>query len=637
MALRRVVTLLLLALDVEGLGIYGVYLPYREDIDGLRAVAVILVVIFHAFPAALTGGYVGVDVFFVISGYVITRKYFTQMTEGTFSFWKFYQARARRLLPALSIVIGATVMFGGLILLPIRYENLGLHGIAGSLFFPNFLVWTEVGYFDAAAETKPLLHLWSLGIEEQFYLLWPLLLILFARTQKKAIAFLAVIVVASFIYSIIETDLSQATAYYNPLARLWELGTGGLIAVAIPNPKRRNIVSFFGLVLISCSAALLTKSSEFPGWRAAAPVVGSALILAYGASFLERRLLIEVGKISYPAYLWHWPLITFATISGLTSAWIMGSIVIASFILAWLTTALVETPIRFGCLSQRSPAIASSMAALVLLMSAAVWFSSGLPQRYPAEIRSAIDTMRYDPVAGARAQTCWIANTATSEFGKECSAGQTLIWGDSHAGRLYTGFSEDRDGQVAQFTRDACLPSFGTNSTVCERSNNDIVNRIAELKPDKLIIFAFWTYLINSEELRRSQMSSLARAVVELRKSVKQIVILGPAPYWSPDLPTRVYENWKSSGTILDRIRPSDVGYKQLDSDLAAVARTSGAQFISIYNAMCNEAGCITHGSSPKGELISWDYGHLTKAGANFVADLVRTEAHTSLERLDLK
>jgi hypothetical protein len=330
-------------------------------------------------------------------------------------------------------------------------------------------------------------------------------------------------------------------------------------------------------------------------------------------------------------------LISFATIAGLTSASTMGAVVVVSFVLAWLTTSLVENPIRFGQFSYRAPAIASSMAALVLLISAAVWFSSGLPQRYPAEIRPVLDTMRYDPAAGARAQTCWIEATATGEFGKECSAGQTLIWGDSHAGRLYTGFSEDRDGQVAQFTRDACRPSFGTNSTVCERSNNDIVNKIAELKPNKLIIFAFWADLANSEELKRSQMSSLARAVNELRKSVKHIVILGPAPLWSPDLPTQVYENWKSSGKILDRIRPSNVDYQQLDSDLATVARTVGAQFISVYSAMCNEAGCITHGSSPRGELISWDYGHLTKAGANFVADLVRAEAHTSLKRSDVK
>ncbi len=479
----------------------------------------------------------GVDVFFVISGYVITRKYFPQMTEGTFGFWKFYQARARRLLPALSIVIGATVIFGGFILLPLRYENLGLQGIAGSLFFPNFLAWTEVGYFDAAAETKPLLHLWSLGIEEQFYLLWPLLLILFARTQKKAIAFLAVIVVASLIYSIIDTDLSQATACYRPAGS--PLGTrnrAGLSRSPIPDSKRRNIVSFsasyssyaarpFSQNQANSPAGVLRPCCRIrPDTRLRREFLG-APVTHRGRKDQLPRLPVALA----PDHLRH-DFRSYICVDHGTHRHRQFHSSLANYCTGRNSNSLRTSQPARACycsLDGRSRPFDERRGMV----------QQRPPQRYPAEIRSVIDTMRYDPVAGARAQTCWIANTATSEFGKECSAGQTLIWGDSHAGRLYTGFSEDRDGQVAQFTRDACLPSFGTNSTVCERSNNDIVNRIAELKPDKLIIFAFWTHLVNSEELKRSQMSSLARAVVELRKSVKQIVILGPRRTGHPTCP----------------------------------------------------------------------------------------------------
>src|ERR1700731_4477337 len=194
---------------------------YRADIDGLRAAAVALVVGFHAFPAVISGGFVGVDVFFVISGYLITGLILDRQATGRFSIKDFYVRRARRILPALGTVITATLVIGWFVLLPVAYEQLGLHALAGSLFFPNLIFWSEAGYFDFAAKAKPLLHLWSLGIEEQFYMIWPALLIAARRWRANTTLILCAFAALSLIYSSIEVFSNTVAAFYSPLSRLW--------------------------------------------------------------------------------------------------------------------------------------------------------------------------------------------------------------------------------------------------------------------------------------------------------------------------------------------------------------------------------------------------------------------------------
>src|ERR1700722_19961193 len=266
---------------------------YRADIDGLRAVAVALVVAFHAFPAAVTGGFVGVDVFFVISGYLISGLILSDLRASNFSFARFYARRVRRIFPALAVVLAAAVVFGWLRLPPARYQSLGLHTLAGAFFFPNLLSWSEVGYFDLAAETKPLLHLWSLGVEEQFYLVWPLLLLILRG--RWLTAGLSVIVAVSFAYSFYATGHDSAAAFYAPWSRLWELGIGGILASTNWRVKGREFISVLGVGLVVVSTIILNDTSPFPGALALLPVGGAALVIVFGSRLLANNWPVSIG------------------------------------------------------------------------------------------------------------------------------------------------------------------------------------------------------------------------------------------------------------------------------------------------------------------------------------------------------
>ena len=595
---------------------------YRPDIDGLRAVAVVLVVAFHAFPNLVSGGFIGVDVFFVISGYLITGIILSGLNSFDFSLTGFYARRARRILPALAVVLAGILAIGWSQLLPATYRSLGLHTLAGALFFPNLLSWSEVGYFAAAAEAKPLLHLWSLGVEEQFYLVWPLLLVILSKRPKWLIASLSVIAATSFLYSCYATAHQPAAAFYSPLSRLWELAVGGILAAANLRVRNRSFGSLFGIALIVGSAIFLKKTSPFPGALALIPVLGTALVIVFGSNVLNDKWLVSLGLISYPLYLWHWPLLSFASIAGVTSVPVKVAIVAASFVLATLTTVFIERPVRFGRIRQSGVAVSAAAMVVIVACSALVWRSGGVPWRYPGEIRPVLATMQYDPASNARADKCWLSATSPFEdFNPECGIGATLIWGDSHAGRLYTGLKQDGI-DVAQFVRDGCVPSLGSDNEVCARSNAAILRKIAELRPKKVILFAAWTTYkdYGSGDVRNS---GLAATLGDLKKIVDDVVVIGPTPLWSPDLPTQVYTSWRSSGGLPDRLPPTPTAYRKVDEALAAVSAASHVRFISAFDALCNEAGCLTHTPRSKAELLSWDYGHLTTAGAAFIAALL--------------
>jgi len=334
---------------------------YRPDIDGLRAIAVLCVVIYHAFPSLIQGGFVGVDVFFVISGYLISKHILEELNDGAFRIRTFYARRVRRIFPALSVVLLACFIMGWVILSPGEYKQLGRHIFAGALFLSNFLLWKEAGYFDSAAETKPLLHLWSLGIEEQFYVVWPLLLILFWRFRRHLGWMLVGVFGISLTYSLYKVHYDTVADFYSPLTRFWELAMGaGLAFLARQNisasKASRSPISIFGLLLI-IAAALVTKNNFlFPGAWALIPTVGAALMIFAGAkAWANRRLLsipllVWIGLISYPLYLWHWPMLVFARImeSGTPSIKVRFWLVAASFFLAWSTYKAVERPIRKG-------------------------------------------------------------------------------------------------------------------------------------------------------------------------------------------------------------------------------------------------------------------------------------------------
>ena len=384
---------------------------YRADIDGLRALAVLSVVLFHAFPEKLRGGFVGVDLFFVISGFLIGSILLVNLQRGTFSFADFYARRIRRIFPALFVVMASTLAFGWFALFPDEFAQLGKHALGGAGFVANFVLWDEVGYFDTAAETKPFLHLWSLGIEEQFYIFWPVLL-LFARRRRGTMLALALVLgTASFLVNVVGLHKYPSATFYSPASRVWELLAGAVLAwmrvngytltagvrlhgkdkaaIDFDSPRARNVQSWIGLLLVIVALLTLKSSRPFPGWSALLPVTGAVLLIAAGPQawvnrhLLSNRLLVGIGLVSYPLYLWHWPLLSFAQIieSGKPAQSIKLACLGAALVLAGLTWRCVERPLR-GTAHGRAK-VALLVVAMLALAGAggATWLNGGLPTR----------------------------------------------------------------------------------------------------------------------------------------------------------------------------------------------------------------------------------------------------------------
>ena len=340
---------------------------YRSDIDGLRAFAVLSVVLFHAFPEFISGGFIGVDVFFVISGFLISTIIFERLEQRDFSFVDFYARRVRRIFPALILVLVTSFILGWCILFVGEYKQLGKHIAGGAGFIANLILWSESGYFDNLADTKPLLHLWSLGIEEQFYIVWPPILWAAWHFRVRCLPIIFAIGLASFVFNLYGIAIHPVATFYSPLTRFWELLIGSLLAyvtvfharypkLAFNTIAKANSVSWIGCAFFLAGLLLINKDNGFPGAWAILPTLGAALMIKAGPRawfnrvVLGSSVLVWLGLISYPLYLWHWPLLSFARIlsSSVPEVEIRIGIVTLSILLSWLTYRFIEQPIRFG-------------------------------------------------------------------------------------------------------------------------------------------------------------------------------------------------------------------------------------------------------------------------------------------------
>ena len=320
--------------------------PYRPDIDGLRAVAVLSVVVYHAWPSALPGGFVGVDIFFVISGYLITRI----LLAPEFTFTGFYRRRVRRLAPALLLVVATTLLLGAMILPPDGLRRMLGHAIGGTLFVANFVSYADAGYFGGDADLRPFLHLWSLGVEEQFYLVWPVAVWLALR--HGALTRLIVIGgVASFAAYVWLGEHDPRAAFFLPWSRFWELLAGALM-LKLTLPRRwAGAASTLGLAFIGCSVAVISVEADYPGVALVLPVLGASLVIAGRESPLNVRLLasrpaVFIGLVSYPIYLWHWPLLALLrNVDRAPSSAAIGAVLALAALLAVATWWIVERPL----------------------------------------------------------------------------------------------------------------------------------------------------------------------------------------------------------------------------------------------------------------------------------------------------
>lgn len=458
---------------------------YRPDIDGLRGLAVGAVLAFHAFPEHAPSGFIGVDIFFVISGFLITGIILDALQRDTFSFANFYARRIRRIFPALLLVLAFCLAFGIYALTADELAQLSRHVAGGAAFVSNFVLWNEVQYFDNLAETKPLLHLWSLGIEEQFYLVWPLLLWLAYRAGANILAVALLLAALSFGLNIFATPRSAAAAFYLPQNRLWELLIGAALASVGPNRKASRtagtkaslerasstrlatVMGILGLVVLVAGFALISKARAFPGWWALMPAAGTALIIAAGPrsalvrAIFENKIAVGLGLISFPLYLWHWPLLSFARILAgdvpptAVRLWLL----IASVGLAVLTFRLVEVPIRFRW---RAPWIAAALAAGVAIAGAAglaVSHAGGLESRDVAQKFKSFTQASSDwhyPATWTKRETSGIVHYVNGR-----GPVKTLLLGDSHLEQFSARISRQLDtngGGALSLTRGGCVP-----------------------------------------------------------------------------------------------------------------------------------------------------------------------------------
>ena len=426
---------------------------YRADIDGLRAIAVLLVVGFHSSPEWFLGGFVGVDIFFVISGFLISTIIFDSLERNSFNYVEFYVRRINRIFPALLLVMIVSLMFGWLILLMDEYRQLGKHVVGGSGFVSNNVLWGESGYFDNEARTKPLMHLWSLSIEEQFYILWPLLLGVCWKKRWSFLAITAVVAVISFAYNIYTTSEDMAAAFYSPVARFWELMIGGLLAYAkLHRPrltdKHNNWQSILGFTLLLLSQILINKGELFPGWLVLLPTVAAFLIISAGTdawlnkNILSCKLFVWFGLISFPLYLWSWSLLAFVQIveGGMPPRNIRMASVFISIALAWLTYKFIEKPIRSCVFSNRKPIV-------LMIVMAGVFFAGFMvnkgvlkPRNNNSDDQKLVAAAGDWDYPGKLKEHRYLGETLYYVDGKNSDT--TVLWGDSHVAQYGPRISE---------------------------------------------------------------------------------------------------------------------------------------------------------------------------------------------------
>ena len=633
-------------------------LRHRSDIDGLRAIAVLAVVAFHA-SKRIPGGFTGVDIFFVISGFLITSIILNGLIQKKFSFIDFYVRRIRRIFPALALVLLTCWILGWFLLEPAAFAQLGKHMVAGAGFVSNVLLWSESGYFDPIAESKPLLHLWSLGIEEQFYLVWPAFLTLAWISRQKVYLWIVGLLFASFIINILGIRSYPVATFYLPFSRFWELLLGALLAYINFNHSKLlqfsqdliviswhrivlslgDIASLAGLLLILTGIFFVSEANSFPGWWALLPTIGAFLLIAAGPksainqALLSNRWMVSIGLISYPLYLWHWPLLTFGRMTSIGADHTRLTtllMVLLSIVLSYMTCYFYERPLRYG-FKKHGRVIASvlmGVITMVAILGAVTNFEGGWSGRYPESVRPFLD-YAYDYMESFRNHRCLLSG-AEQDFATECSGKKAsepliLIWGDSHGAMLFRSLNEvalTKGMSVAQFTSSSCPPIIGfkkKDRPLCELINNSILKKIIELKPTTVVLAHDWP-----QSTSENSLEGLASTIEILRKaSVQRIVLVGPVPHWGKPLHAKVVQYMLDNGTSKPPNRMVDDPYGLtpiLDAKLADIAKSISIEYVSAYDSFCNLEGCLTTITVGQlDELTAFDNTHLTSAAASLL------------------
>lgn len=535
---------------------------YRPDIDGLRAIAIGSVLVFHAFPNIFPNGFIGVDIFFVISGYLVSNIIFKNLFLGEFSFVEFYCRRVNRILPALFLVLIFCIIVGWFLLLAGEYRHLGKHVAAGAGFISNVVLLQEINYFDSAADTKPLLHLWSLGIEEQFYFFWPIVVVIFVRWVNYFFVGILVLLLTSFGVGLFYIEINQSAAFYLPQARFWEMMAGGTLAWAnsgysktsrwsISDKKRiliNNAFSILGCIFFVIGFFFVNQLKVFPGWWALFPVLGTVLLICAGPNSLINKkilsniFLVWIGLISFPLYLWHWPILTFPRIVIGQEPGLMVKIILLSIsiLLAWVTYFFLEKKIR----RRQTKKMAFLFFVMIFLLGLTgfnIFLKDGYPDRKYANLigyEGDIGHDEFHKYVDEHFEKCSateIAERADIWNGYvRCSQSKlgvpvdTVVLCDSHAEHLYIGLAEAlMDKNVAFYTKGDMPFMDGSNASY-------LIEYIgASEKISSVIISA---YLGKRLELMRPEVDfkeELKKTVVFLKGKGKKVSLILDLPIFT--------------------------------------------------------------------------------------------------------
>lgn len=622
-----------------------VRLHYRPDIDGLRALAVLPVVCYHAGVRGFSGGFVGVDIFFVISGYLITGILLKAVASERYPIATFYSRRILRIFPALFVMFAVVTIVASVTLLPseaLRYaKSLG----ASALFSSNIFFYLETDYFGLAATGKPLLHTWSLAVEEQWYILWPLIIAAIGRDKVVVLRWMTVATIAvSLVIAVVLVQKDASAAFFLLPSRAWELGIGALLAM-LPAASKRGYLSEFvalvGLALILFSVKTYTHDTAFPGLSAVPPCLGAAMLIWSGATgtLISRALswpiIRFVGLISFSLYLWHWPAIVFAKVGLLLpdSLATQCGVIALSLILAAMSWKLVECPFRqYPAVRQNHRVLVGGIGAMATTIVVALAVPSLTDATTTLSPQQAA-LSRYLDVDGDgsyRRGSCFIvgergtfdSNLCLSPSGRLPSI---VIAGDSHAAHLWPGFSlHSAEYDVLQVTATGCVPARYKEpaSRQCERLINWMLTDWIPKHPSVVVLLA--------GRWRWKDLETLEQTLVNPDVRMMNLILIGPIAEYEAALP-RLLIAGEARGDPGLAGRSVIEEVFAIDEALRLLAKRTNTRYISMIDIVCPRRRCRTWAGD--GIPMQFDNSHLTREGSAFVANSILSEIRTLQQR----
>jgi len=663
---------------------------YRPDIDGLRAISILAVVAFHAFPNWVRGGFIGVDVFFVISGYLISTGILENLEKGTFSFSQFYARRIKRIFPALIVILLVCFIIGWFVLLADEYKQLNKHIASIAGFVPNIVYWYEAGYFDNSSDTKPLLHLWSLGIEEQFYIVWPLLLWFAWKKKINIISLTLVLIFISFAINLNDIKQYPISTFYSPQTRFWQLLSGGLLALLntynvdmlkiikikinhtiyhIFNIEKQevqatiiaNVLSFLGLLILAYGFLQFNIELKYPGKWALIPVVGTLMLIFSGPEawinrkILSNKIAIWLGLISFPLYLWHWPLLSFLRIleSGTPSRNLRILAVALSIFFAWLTYKLIECPIRYGKNGKYTVIVLILVMILIFYVGYYTYSRDGLNDRiinknlisYSESIKLPIKAKEcFDIPYAFKKNEGWFCNLGRSDLKVNY-----FVYGDSHAMSLIPALEQFAINNKLriQFAGASGCPSLLDIQSVrgetdiekynCKELNERIFNYVKNSRIDTVILANRWTYYTDSfsrpgdfNPITRNldsyidKTSSTKDLVWAIQNTVSRYSSINVKVIFIEDNPQQINDPKnvlrKGRGIETEYLKYSVTleEHKKNQNAISQVLKNTTAKIINLDDILCFESICPLVANS---KFLYFDDNHLSVYGSLFTSE----------------